>query len=137
MGSKSCNGIVMNSAGKSKNWLSLWTRGTLRDKAVEQKPLSCSSSYNVLRKDREKNNGGGIAFLLHSSVSCIPLDTRADSNDDHFAIQGIAVRSGEVEIEIFNINIYLVAACGSGYSPTLDFLLEGQNRIILVFRIRM
>ena len=56
--------------------------------------LSCSSSYKVLRKDRETNNGGGITFLVHSSVSFRPLDIGANSNDDHFGIQGFAVRSG-------------------------------------------
>ena len=46
-------------------------------------------------------------------------------------MQGITVRSRELEIEIFNIYIPNVAVCRSGYSPSLDILLEGQNRIIL------
>ena len=50
-----------------------------------------------------------------------------DSIDDHFEIQGIAVRSEEVEIEIFNIYIPPVAACRSGYSPSLDFFIGGPE----------
>ena len=92
-------------------------------KLSSRNPHSCSTSHNVLRKGREKNNGEGIAFLVHSSISFRPLD--------NFEIQCIAVRSGDVDIEIFNIYIPPVAVCRFGYSSTLDFLLEGQNRIIL------
>ena len=94
-------------------------------KLSSRNPLSYSTSYNVLRKDREINKVGGIVFLIHSSVNFRPLDIRMDSINDHFEIQGIVVRSEEVEIEIFNIYIPPVAACLSGYNPSLDFLLEG------------
>ena len=77
-------------------------------KLSSKDPLSCSSSYNVLRQDREKNKGGGIAFLIHISVTFRPLDIPSNSTDDHLEIQGISVRSGEVDIEIYNLYIPLV-----------------------------
>ena len=128
-----CNGI----SRKVKELVEFMDkRGILTAELQETKPssrnpLSCSSSYNVIRKYREINKGGGIASLIHSSANFRPLDIQMDSIDDRFEIQGIAVRSAEVEIEIFNIHILPMAACHSGYNPSLDFLLAGQNRIIL------
>ena len=53
------------------------------------------------------------------------------SNDDHLELQGIAVRSGEDEIEILNVYIPPTAACRLGYRPSIEFLMEGDNRVIL------
>ena len=93
-------------------------------KLSSRKPLYC---YNVIRKDREINKAGRITCLIHNSVNFRPLDIRMDSIDDHFEIQGIAVRSGKVGTEIFNIYIHRVAAYSSGYNHSLDFLLEGTS----------
>ena len=89
----------------------------------------------MLRKDREKNTGGVIAYLVHTSVSFRPLDIRADSKDDHLEIQGIAVCSGEVEIEMFNI--YQSIALQSVILPIIikvdksaDFIMSEERTFI-------
>ena len=103
----------------------------LETKLSSRNPLSCSHSYNLIRKDRGINKEGGIAFFIYSLVNFRPLDIRIDSIDDHFERQGICVRSGEVEIEIFNIYFPPVAASSSWYNPSLDFILEGQKESYL------
>jgi len=92
--------------------------------------LQSSSSYNLLRSDRSRNYGGGLAFIIHRSVNYRPLSFSA--HQDEFAeVQGIAVRSGDNEIEILNIYIPPVSACDPGYTPNIQHLLEGDFRIVL------
>ena len=98
-------------------------------KLTNRNPISCSSSYSIIRQDRERDKGGGLAFLIHDSVNFRPLSLT--SNDDHLELQGIAVRSGEDEIEILNVYIPPTAACRLGYRPSIEFLMEGDNRVIL------
>ena len=89
-------------------------------KLTSRNPLSCSASYSVIRQDRERNKGGGLAFIIHKTVTYRSLDIQ--SNDDHLEIQSIAVQTGEVEMEILNLYIPPVAACRSGYNPQIDYL---------------
>ena len=72
----SCNGL----SRKIKELVEFMDKVGILIAALQEKKLSsrnqltCSSSYNVLRKDLGKSNGEEIAFLVHSSVSFRPLD---------------------------------------------------------------
>ncbi|XP_069961970.1 uncharacterized protein [Bactrocera oleae] len=92
--------------------------------------LSCAG-FNVLRKDRERDNGGGLAFILHNIVQYRLIDGDIDHRDTTLECQGIAVRSGDVELEIFNIYIRPVTCCPTGYHPNIGALLRGENRLVL------
>ncbi|XP_069968578.1 uncharacterized protein Dyrk3 isoform X2 [Bactrocera oleae] len=92
--------------------------------------LSCAS-FNVLRKDRGRDNGGGLAFILHNTVQYRLIDVDIDRRDSTLEFQGIAVRSGDVELEIFNIYIPPVTCFPTGYHPNIDALLRGENRLLL------
>ena len=70
MDSRSCNGIVMELV-EFTNKRGILIAALQETKLSRRNPLSCSSSYNVLRKDRKKNNGGGIAFLVSFFVRSV------------------------------------------------------------------
>ena len=53
--------------------------------------LSCAG-FNVLRKDRERDNGGGLAFILHNTVQYRLIDGDIDRRDTTLECQDIAVR---------------------------------------------
>ena len=71
-----------------------------------------------------------MAFVIHKSVNYRPLCFTAHQ-DEVIEVQGIAVRSGDHDIEIINIYIPPVSACDSGYIPNVQHLLEGDFRIVL------
>ena len=62
--------------------------------------------YNLLRRDRPVGNGGGIAILIHHSVSFCPIDTSAlTQGDDVMELLGISAKINGSPIIIFNIYI--------------------------------
>ncbi|XP_049318515.1 probable RNA-directed DNA polymerase from transposon X-element isoform X1 [Bactrocera dorsalis] len=81
--------------------------------------LSCAG-FNIIRKDRERDNGGGLAFILHNTVQYRQIDEDIDT-----------IRSGDVELEIFNIYIPPVTCCPTGYHPNIGALLRGETRLVL------
>ncbi|XP_054088729.1 uncharacterized protein LOC128922414 [Zeugodacus cucurbitae] len=92
--------------------------------------LSCAG-FNVLRKDRERDSGGGLAFILHKTMQYRLIEGDIDRRVTSLEYQGIAVRSGDVELEIFNIYIPPVTSCPTGYHPNISALLRGENRLVL------
>ena len=98
-------------------------------KLSSRNKLTCSSNYTLIRLDRDKDAGGGIAFILHNSVkySLLPITT----TDEHTEVQGISVRSEGMDIDIINVYIPPASACKSGHSATILPFLIGSNRIIV------
>ncbi|XP_046802955.1 uncharacterized protein LOC124418958 [Lucilia cuprina] len=105
--------------------------------AVQETKLTSNSSlhscngYNVLRKDRTRSNGGGIAFIIHNTVQYRALSLDLNARDQYLEVQGIAVRSGETDLELYNVYIPPVASCPSGYRPDIRTLLDGDMRLVL------
>ena len=73
-------------------------------KLTSRNKLTYSSNYTLIRLDRDRNAGGGIAFILHNSVKYNPLVTVID--DDHLEVQGISVQAGNMDIHTY-IHTYL------------------------------
>ncbi|XP_065354130.1 uncharacterized protein LOC135948669 [Calliphora vicina] len=92
--------------------------------------LGCNG-YNVLRKDRTRGYGGGIAFIIHNTVQYRALSLDLNSRDQYLEVQGIAVRSGDTELELYNVYIPPVASCPTGYHPDIRTLLDGDTRLVL------
>ena len=46
-------------------------------------PITSSENYNIVRKDRERNNGGGLAFILEQNAKYKLTNTPAPANPDH------------------------------------------------------
>ena len=81
-------------------------------KLTSRNKLTDSSNYTLIRLDRDRNAGGGKAFILHNSIKYNPLATVI--NDDHLEVQGISVKT-----------------CKTGYIASIQPLLSVENRVIV------
>jgi hypothetical protein len=69
-------------------------------------------NYTVLRKDCLVGNGGGIAILVHHSVSFFPIDlSDLYRGDDIIEIQGVTATINNSPINIFNLYIPPSSSC--------------------------
>ena len=59
------------------------------------------------------------------------INVDIDRRDTTLECQGIAIRSGHVELEMFNIYIPPVACCPTGYHLNIGALVCGENRLML------
>jgi hypothetical protein len=81
--------------------------------------------YAVLRKDRQVGNGGGIAILVHHSISYSPLDTSDISRGDGvMELQGITATINGIPLNIFNVYLPPSSSCPPLYKPSLNPLLN-------------
>ena len=71
-------------------------------------------NYSILRKDRSKDKGGGIAIIIHNSI--IYSNVSVQCNDDFTEAQGIKIKFGN-EITLFNIYISLHPAVQRRSNP--------------------
>ncbi|XP_065358671.1 uncharacterized protein LOC135952586 [Calliphora vicina] len=128
-----CNGLQ----GKISEITRFMRQHNIVVAAVQETKLTSNSSlqscngYNVLRKDRTRGNGGGIAFIIHNTVQYRALSLDLNSRDQYLEVQGIAVRSGDTELELYNVYIPPVASCPTGYHPDIRTLLDGDTRLVL------
>ncbi|XP_065363210.1 uncharacterized protein LOC135956600 [Calliphora vicina] len=128
-----CNGLQ----GKISEITRFMRQHNIVVAAVQETKLTSNSSlqscngYNVLRKDRTRGNGGGIAFIIHNTVQYRALSLDLNSRDQYLEVQGIAVRSGDTELELYNVYIPPVASCPTGYHPDIRNLLDGDTRLVL------
>ena len=84
--------------------------------ALQETKLHASSNtptfanYTLIRKDRSRNAGGGLAFLVHHSVTFTHLPTDFNS-DPVLEIQGITATIRGAPLNIFNIYIPPPSSC--------------------------
>ena len=94
-------------------------------------PITSSGNY-IARKDRERDNGGGLAFVLERNFKCKVTNTPAPPNPDNIIeVMSISIKTEETEIEIANVYIPPVNSIGKHYHPSITHLLQRENRIIL------
>lgn len=85
--------------------------------------LSCAG-FSVIREAPERDNGSGLAFILHSMVQYRLIDRDIDCRDTTPECQGMAIRSGDAEPEIFNTyTSYMLQ-----HHPIIGALLRDKNR---------
>jgi exonuclease III len=90
-------------------------------------------NYSVLRKDRPVGNDGGIAILVHHSISCIPIDlSDVCRGDDVIELQGIMVTVNGSPINIFNLYIPPSSSCPPAYKPSLITLFDFSDSDTIV-----
>ena len=90
--------------------------------------LKCHPDFTLIRKDRMKNKGGGVAFFVHHSLQYRNLDCMV--SDEHTEAQGIAIK-GDKEVHLYNVYIPPVSSCSSGFRPQLDELFDSPHAIIM------
>ena len=93
-----------------------------------QSNLKCDPDFTLIRKDRMKNKGGGVAFLVQHSLQYRNLDCTV--SDEHTEAQGIAIK-GDEEVHLYNVYIPPVSSCSSGLRPQLDELFDSRHASIM------
>ena len=122
-----CNGIRNKSTE-----LNLWLKeNDIKIAAIQETKLTNKSkppnfpNYTLIRKDRERDTGGGLAFLVHETIPFEPLpDVQLDKFTEYLAIK-------VDNIKIVNIYIPPASSCDIGFSPNLDMLFTDNSTIIM------
>ena len=122
-----CNGI------KNKyTELNLWLKeNDIKIAAIQETKLTNKSkppnfpNYTLIRKDREWDTGGGLAFLVHETIPFEPLpDVQLDKFTEYLAIK-------VHNIKIVNIYIFPASSCDIRFLPNLAMLFTDNNTIIM------
>ena len=111
--------------------------------AAIQETKFCSSSnphsfpgYTLIRRDRPTSTragGGGLAFLIHHTVSFTHQQSdQLFPNDSTIEHQAINVTITGTPYLIFNIYIPPATSCPPAYSPNLSPLLEQQDHNVVI-----
>ena len=88
--------------------------------------------YSIIRRDRPAGRGGGIAFLVHKSVSHSAATLPPPpANDTSIEQQAINIKSGKGHITLVNIYIPPTTSCPAGYAASITHLLGLPDCIIL------
>ena len=85
-----------------------------------------TGNYTLVRKDRDLDAGGGLAFLVHNSIQFVPLPDLLPA-DPHLEYLGIRV----ADLSIINVYIPPTSSCQANYLPDLTTILQYDNSIIL------
>ena len=128
-----CNGLTR----KIDEIIHFMTKNEIQIAAIQETKLSTSSKllkrgeFTIIRQDRKRNKGGGIAFLIHDKVQYRTTTLPAPMiPDTHLEQLGIIVRSGETEIKIINVYVPPQSSCEAGYRLSIDHLLQIDDCII-------
>ena len=85
-------------------------------------------NYNIVRKDRERDNRGGIAFVFEHNVKYKVKNIPTLPNPDNFLEEmSISIESEDTVIDIINVYIPSVNSIGIIYQPNIT-LLHCDNR---------
>lgn len=122
-----CNGL----RSKIIEIISFMKANQIKIAAIQETKLNESSTlpnlgdYVLIRKDRTKDAGGGLAFIVHNSIQYQKLP---DSPPDlHIETAGIKI----ADITIINVYVPPVTSCTPGYNPDFSRILSLGDAIIL------
>ncbi|GAB0099134.1 hypothetical protein DMENIID0001_149740 [Sergentomyia squamirostris] len=99
-------------------------------------PKTCNlvkkNQFTILRCDRERDRGGGLAFVIDPSVLFRPVSLPcARGTDPYLEQQAIAVKLDNTEITLINVYIPPASSCEPGYKPSIEHLLDIPDSIIM------
>ena len=122
-----CNGLrnkiieIVNFMKDNKIKIAAIQESKLNDKAL----LPDLGDFYLIRKDRQRDAGGGLAFIVHNSIQ--PQKLPDMQPDQH--LETLAIKIAGISI----VNIYLppVSSCSQGYNPDFSSILSFNNAIIL------
>ena len=90
-------------------------------KLLRECPITSAGIYNIVRKDRERNNGGGLASILERTVKYKMTNTPAFLNPDVFLkVMFIMVKTEDTDINITNVYIPPVNIIGTYYHLSMS-----------------
>ena len=121
-----CNGL-RNKVIEIVNWMKekdIKIAAFQETKLNEDTQIKDIGNYTLIRKDRTKDAGGGVAFLIHNSVKFQQLP---DIQDPHIEFQAIQISN----LTIANIYIPPTGSCTQGYVPSIDKYFSNSDALIL------
>ena len=124
-----CNGIK-NKQTELAKWLhdEKVLIAALQDtKLTDKSPPLDIPGYAIERKDRGRNKGGGLAFLIHRSIKYSTANDAININDNFTEAQAIRVNN----LLIINIYIPPASSCSNDFKPTLTPVLPLQDALVL------
>lgn len=87
--------------------------------------------YSIIRQDREKNKGGGLAFLISNKLSIKTINNiKVPHGDTYTEILSIAITCANKDLIIHNVYIPPVSSCSNYTLPIKDILAQSDNTII-------
>ena len=82
-------------------------------------------NFTFVRKDRDTDNGGGLAIYIHKSIQFLKLPDIP--GDGHTESQGVKVG----DTNIYNIYIPPTSSCTAGFKPNIPALLSADDSLVL------
>ena len=84
-----------------------------------------TANFTLVREDRDRNKGGGLAFLVHKTIQFQQLHDLP--KDNHLESQGIKVNNTNI------VNLYVPpsSSCSNGYTASILPFLQMKDTIIL------
>ena len=84
-------------------------------------PDTCLKSppdYEIVSKPRiaSRGKGGGLAFILHKSISYRKIELSNQLNDENLEQQGVKLLSGNSNITLCNVYIPPSSSCKAGFN---------------------
>ena len=112
--------------------------------AIQETKLNSKSkikntpNYTLVHRDREKDKGGGVAFLVHKDIN-FTLESTPPILDQDSHLESITISVSGVTInnqdQLYIRNIYIPpqSSCSQGYSPPLNNLYDnlGESSIVI------
>ena len=107
--------------------------------AIQETKLTAKSkmretpNYTLVRKDREKDKGGGVAFLVHESISFHRDPTPPSLKDDlHTEELTISLNCKNTPLQIRNVYIPPASSCTRGYNAPVNKVYDNLNNTSLI-----
>ena len=82
------------------------------------------ANYTIVRKDRTKDKGGGVAIFVHKDLVFEELNI--DPKDGHTEVAAIKIKLDN-EITIANVYIPPSSSCSKGFKPNLESVLKTDS----------
>ena len=122
-----CNGI----GNKLHDLTQFVHENNIKIIALQETKLNAKSkpptipNFTLIRQDRERDMGGGLAYYVHSSINFTPGPQ--PQNDNVTEVQSFKVGN----LNITNLYIPPVTSCPNNYIPTLTPYLQGRDSLVL------
>ena len=102
-------------------------------KLTSKSKLKDTPNYTLVRKDRGKNKGGGVATLVHSSIPFKVIDSPNPLKDDDFIEEvTISLQHKDGPLLIRNTYIPPASSCNQGYAAPVAHLADGLGDTFLL-----
>ncbi|KAI5731922.1 hypothetical protein M8J77_018439 [Diaphorina citri] len=122
-------------SGKCDEVLDFMHTHNIKLAAIQETKLTARSNlserfgYTFVRQDRTQDEGGGIAFIIHNTLSYQPK--ALPNPGTPLEQQAITLYTSNSHITVVNMYIPPRSSCPSGYKADISHLLELEDALIL------